>query len=46
MKITHRRNIKRRKEKFGYTSNSTIGLDLAEIPTNEPTNESEFAEFE
>lgn len=29
MKVTHRRNIKRRLEKFGYESNSTIGLDLA-----------------
>ena len=29
MKVIHRRNIKKRLEKFGYESNSTIGLDLA-----------------
>ncbi|XP_059093541.1 transient receptor potential cation channel subfamily V member 5-like isoform X2 [Tigriopus californicus] len=34
MKVTHRRNIKRRLEKFGYTSNSTIGLDLAGTAAN------------
>ena len=30
MKITHRRNIKKIEDKFGYKSNSTIGFDLAE----------------
>ena len=29
MKVTHRRNIKKRREKWGFESNSTIGLDLA-----------------
>ena len=29
-----RRNIKRRKEKFGYESNSLIGLDLAGAAAN------------
>ena len=29
MKVTHRRNINKRKDKWGYESNSTIGLDLA-----------------
>ena len=34
MKVAHRRNIKKRKEKFGYESNSTIGLDLAGAAAN------------
>ena len=34
MKVTHRRNIKKRKEKFGYESNSLIGLDLAGAAAN------------
>ncbi len=34
MKVTHRRNIKRRKEKFGFESNSLIGLDLAGAAAN------------
>lgn len=34
MKVTHRRNIKRRKDKFGFESNSTIGLDLAGAAAN------------
>ena len=29
MKVNHRRNINRRKTKFGHESNSLIGLDLA-----------------
>lgn len=29
MKVSHRKNIKRRKEKFGHESNSLIGLDMA-----------------
>ncbi len=29
MKVTHRRNINRRRDKFGYESNSLIGLYLA-----------------
>ena len=28
MKVTHRRNINKRRTKFGYESTSTIGLDL------------------
>lgn len=28
MKVSHRKNIKRRKERFGIESNSLIGLDL------------------
>ena len=28
MKVSHRKNINRRKEKFGYESNSLIGLNM------------------
>ena len=31
MKVTHRRNIKKRKERWGFESNSTIGLDLGGV---------------
>ena len=34
MKVTHRRNINKRKDKWGYESNSTIGLDLAGAAAN------------
>ena len=34
MKVTHRRNIIKREKKFGYKSNSTIGLDLAGAAAN------------
>ena len=29
MKVAHRKNIKRRIAKFGYESNSLIGLDMS-----------------
>ena len=29
MKVSHRKNINRRKDRFGYESNSLIGLDMA-----------------
>jgi hypothetical protein len=29
MKVAHRKNILRRKDRFGYESNSLIGLDMA-----------------
>ena len=29
MKVAHRKNINRRKDRFGYESNSLIGLDMA-----------------
>ena len=29
MKVAHRKNIKRRTTKFGYESNSLIGLDMS-----------------
>ena len=28
MKVSHRKNIKRRREKFGIESNSILGLDV------------------
>ena len=28
MKVNHRKNIRRRKEKFGFESGSLVGLDL------------------
>ena len=28
MKVGHRKNIKRRQDRFGYVSNSLIGLDI------------------
>ena len=31
MKVSHRKNINRRKEKFGYESNSLIGLNMTGI---------------
>ena len=30
MKVAHRKNINRRKAKFGYESNSLIGLDMSD----------------
>ena len=30
MKVAHRKNINRRKTKFGYESNSLIGLDMSD----------------
>lgn len=30
MKVAHRKNILRRKDKFGYESNSLIGLNLGD----------------
>ena len=34
MKVTHRRNINKRKAKFGHDSTSTIGLDLMGAAAN------------
>ena len=34
LKVTHRRNIVKREKKFGYASNSTIGLNLAGAAAN------------
>ena len=34
MKVSHRKNINRRKEKFGYDSNSLIGLNMTGILMN------------
>ncbi len=31
MKVSHRRNIIKRKAKFGYESNSTIGANLGAL---------------
>ena len=40
MKVSHRKNINRRKEKFGYDSNSLIGLNMTGILMN--TNKPKF----
>ncbi len=41
MKVSHRKNIKRRKEKFGYESNSLIGLNLGDAAVIAPGAEDE-----
>ena len=45
MKVSHRKNIKRRKERFGYESNSLIGLDLANANVIAPDAEDEENPF-
>lgn len=47
MKVSHRKNIKRRQDRFGFESNSLIGLDLANANVIAPGAEDEndiFAE--
>ena len=41
MKVSHRKNINRRKDRFGYESNSLIGLDMANaiLPTGADQDE-------
>ena len=46
MKVSHRKNIKRRKERFGYESNSLIGLDLANANVIAPDAEDDENPFE
>jgi len=46
MKVSHRKNIKRRKERFGYESNSLIGLNLANANVIAPDAEDEENPFE
>ena len=46
MKFNHRKNIKRRKDRFGYESNSLIGLDLANITALAPNAEDEENPFD
>ena len=46
MKVSHRKNIKRRKTRFGYESNSLIGLDLADATVNSAQQEDEENPFE
>ncbi len=46
MKVSHRKNIKRRKERFGYESNSLIGLDLANANVIAPDAEDDVNPFE
>ena len=44
MKVSHRKNIKRRKVKFGYESNSLIGLDLADAQVAQAEQEDQDGE--
>ena len=46
MKVSHRKNIKRRKVRFGYESNSLIGLDLADATVNSANQEDEENPFD
>ena len=46
MKVSHRKNIKRRKTRFGYESNSLIGLDLADATVNSANQEDEENPFD
>ena len=46
MKVSHRKNIKRRKQKFGYESNSLIGLDMANANVIAPGAEDDADPFE
>ena len=41
MKVAHRKNILRRKDKFGYESNSLIGLNLGDANVIAPDAEDE-----
>ena len=45
MKVSHRKNIKRRKDRFGYESNSLIGLDLANANVIAPDAEDDVNPF-
>ena len=44
MKVTHRRNINKRRAKWGFESNSTIGMDLGAANVIAPDAEMEEAE--
>jgi hypothetical protein len=46
MKVAHRKNIKRRKERFGYESNSLIGLDLANASVIAPVADDDVNPFD
>ena len=46
MKVAHRKNIKRRKDKFGYESNSLIGLDMGDPSVIAPGAEDEENPFD
>ena len=41
MKVAHRKNINKRKEKFGYESNSLIGLTMSAVEVLEAEAEEE-----
>ena len=43
MKVTHRRNINKRRAKWGFESNSTIGMDLGAANVIAPDAEMEEA---
>ena len=45
MKVSHRKNIIRRKEKFGYESNSLIGLNISAAVVEAMQNEEEEEEL-
>ena len=44
MKVTHRRNINKRRAKWGFESNSTIGMDLGAANVIAPDAEMEEGE--
>ena len=44
MKVTHRRNINKRRAKWGFESNSTIGMDLGAANVIAPDAEMEEPE--
>lgn len=46
MKVSHRKNINRRRDRFGYESNSLIGLDLGSANVIAPDAEDEENPFE
>ncbi len=44
MKVTHRRNVEKRRAKWGYESNSTIGMGLAGAAGNIMAPDAEMEE--
>lgn len=46
MKVSHRKNIQRRKDRFGYESNSLIGLNLGNANVIAPDAEDEVNPFD
>ena len=46
MKVAHRKNINKRREKFGYESNSLIGLTMSAVEVLEAEAEEEAEAYQ